>query len=334
MTLKKCSATTRGIPAFTLALLATLLVADAAQAEIIDRIVAKVNNEIVTLGELKRGSGPYLLAFGIEPGSLDAREDADKIYGQILDDMINTRLLVQEARSLQLEVGETDVEQWINNITSRQGLTEDQFRAALRQKGIRWGDYRRYVKDNLLKFRVVQIKVASKVKVSEDELVTAYRDQFKEDPGEGVKTVDISHIFLPIDPDASPSKVAQVMELANSTWNRVQGSGAKFAEVAKEVSAGPTAEDGGFLGTYREGELGPEIDAAVFVTDAGAVTKPVRVSKGVHIFRVHDVRSERDPKVEKRMQQLRVQLREKELNKQLGFWIESLRQKAYVRVLL
>ena len=67
-----------------------LLAVDTAHAEIIDRIVAKVNSEIVTLGELKRGSGPYLLAFGIEPDGLDARDDADKIYAQILDDMINT----------------------------------------------------------------------------------------------------------------------------------------------------------------------------------------------------------------------------------------------------
>lgn len=315
------------------ALVATVF-APTARAEIIDRIVAKVNSEIVTLGELKRGSGPYLLAFGIEPDGVEAREDSEKIYAQILDDMINTRLLVQEARTLQLEVGDADVDQWIQNITSRQGLSEDQFRTALDEKGIRWGDYRRYVKDNLLKFRVVQIKVASKVKVSDDELVAAYVDTHNEDPGQGVKTVDISHIFLPIDPEASPSKTAQVMDLANSTYDRVKSSGATFADVAKEVSAGPTAADGGFLGTYRAGELGPEIDAAVFKTEAGGVTKPVRVSKGVHIFRVHDVRSERDPKVEKRLQALRVSLREKELNKQLGFWIEALRQKAYVRVLL
>ncbi len=323
----------RALGVASVALIALVSV-DAVHAEIIDRIVAKVNSEIVTLGELKRGSGPYLLAFGIEPEGLDARPDADKVYGQILEDMINTRLLVQEARTLQLEVGENDVDQWITNITSRQGLTEDQFKTALKQKGIRWGDYRKYVKDNLLKFRVVQIKVASKVKISDEELVTAYIDQHKEDPGAGIKTVDISHIFLPIDPDASPSKQAQVMDLANATWKRADGDGAKFAELAKEVSAGPTAAEGGFLGTYREGELGPEIDTAVFVTEAGGITKPVRVSKGVHIFRVHDVRSERDPKVEKRLQALRVSMREKELNKQLGSWIQALRQKAYVRVLL
>ena len=96
----------------------------------------------------------------------------------------------------------------------------------------------------------------------------------------------------------------------------------------------PTASDGGFLGTYRAGELGPEIDAAVFAAEGASITKPVRVSKGVHIFRIHDVRLERDPKVERRMGKLRVALREKELEKQLKSWIESLRQKAYVRVLL
>ena len=311
-----------------------LLLCSVSYAEVIDRIVAKVNSEIVTLGELQRGSGPYLLAFGIEPSEMQSREDAQEIYSRILEDMINTRLLVQEARTLQLNIGDREVDQWISNIRSQQGLSEEQFKTALKSKGIGWGDYRTYVKDNLLKFRVVQYKVANKVKITDDELVIAYTAEFKENPGEGIKTVDLSHIFLPIEPAASPSKVAEIMELAQATYARVKDGGPKFAEVAKEVSAGPTASDGGFLGTYRAGELGPEIDAAVFAEAQSAVTAPVRVSKGVHIFRIHDVRLERDPKVEQRMEKLRASLRERELQKQLNFWIESLRQKAYVRVLL
>jgi parvulin-like peptidyl-prolyl isomerase len=233
-----------------------------------------------------------------------------------------------------LTVSDVEVDQWIANIQNQQNLSEDEFKAALGEKGIRWGDYRRYVKDNLLKFRIVQYKIANKVKVTDEELVTAYRDEFKEDPGAGMKTVELSHIFLPIDPDASPAKVAEVAELAAATYRRVKGGGPTFAEVAKEVSAGPTASDGGFLGTYRAGELGPEIDTAVFAAEAATVTTPIRVSKGLHIFRIHDVRLERNPRVERRLGKLRVSLRERELEKHLRFWVDALRNKAYVRVLL
>lgn len=306
-------------------------VCEPASAEVIDRIVAKINDDIITLNDLKRASGPYLLAFGIEPKELPKREDAGAIYKQVLDDMINTRLLVQEAKTFKLEVSEDDVSEWIENIRTQQSLSEASFRSALSAKGIRWHDYRRYVRDNLLKFRVVQVKVGSRVKITDEEVAKAYQGEFKTLPAAGVTTVDVSHIFVP-KPEGDPAAQAKARALIDSVAKRLDG-GEDFAAVAAEVSAGPTASDGGRLGKYRPGELDKEIDDVVFAMKAGETSAPIEVESGFHIFKVHEIIVERDPKVEERMRTLRAKLRDELLNKQLEAWLETLRQRAYVRVM-
>lgn len=312
----------------------TLLVgAGQAHAEVIDRIVAQVNSEIITLHDLKRASGPYLFAFGIDPREMGKRDDANKIYQQVLDDMINTRLLLQEARQLQLEITDEDVSRWVSGIYRQMNMSEQQFRDSLRARGIRWSDYRRYVHDNLLKVRVIQIKVSSRIKVSDDELVKVYRETFGDDPNAGQKTVSVSHIFIPVPKDADDARRKTVEDLVERTHARVTRGNEDFKEVAREVSAGPTAEDGGFLGTYRPGELGKAIDAAVFDTPENEITAPIDVGRGFHIFKVHTVDYERSPKVNERLEKLRQQLREEELNQELDTWVKDLRNKAYVRVL-
>ncbi len=321
------------LAALTLGLMGAMATTQHAQAEVIDRIVAQINSEIITLHDLKRASGPYLFAFGIDPRQVHKRDDADKIYQQVLQDMINTRLLIQEARELQIDVSDGDVNNWIRNIYGQMGIGEQQFRDSLRSRGIRWSDYRRYVHDNLLKVRVIQIRVGSKIKITEDEVLKVYRETFGEDPENGLKAVSVSHIFIPVPKDSDDTKRALIKDLVEKTHTRVTAGQEDFKDVAKEVSAGPTAADGGFLGTYRPGELSDTIDAAIFSAEENSITKPVDVGNGYHIFRVHGIEFERDPRVAERIAKLRQQMREQELNRELDTWLQNIRDRAYIRIL-
>ncbi len=320
--------------AFAFALGALLSCPDQARAEVIDRIVAKINREIITLHELKRASGPYLFAFGIDPKEIESRPDAEQIYQQVLQDMINTRLLIQEASTLKLDVTDDDVSRWIASIHQKMQLNEEQFRETLRAKGIRWADYRSYVHDNLLKVRVIQVRISSRIKITDEEVQRAYKETHGADPATAsVKTFDVSHIFIPTPDDPTPEALDNVEALIASTHKRVTDAGEEFRAVAIEVSAGPTAADGGYLGTYQAGDLGDAIEAVLFTHEAGQITPPIKVSSGTHIFKVHAVTEDRDPKIQEELEQLRNSLREEELNKELDTWVQNLRQKAYVRVL-
>jgi peptidyl-prolyl cis-trans isomerase SurA len=304
------------------------------QAEVIDRIVAKINQEIITLHDLKRSSGPYLFAFGIDPNQIDERPDADKIYNQVLQDMINTRLLIQEARTLKINISDDEVNRWVGNIHGRMNISEDQFKTTLRGKGIRWSDYRRYVHENLLKVRVIQIRISSRIKITDEEVLRAYKETYGEDPEEaGIKTMDLSHIYISYPENPSEDDKVKIRKIIENSHKRVTEGKEDFKAVAKEVSLGHTASEGGYLGSYQRGDLGKEIESVLFDQAEGEITEPIEVSKGFHIFKVHRVSVERDPNIQDKLEKLRGSLREEELNRELDTWVQNLREKAYVRVL-
>jgi peptidyl-prolyl cis-trans isomerase SurA len=213
-------------------------------------------------------------------------------------------------------------------------LSEDQFKKTLRGKGIRWSDYRRYVHENLLKVRVIQIRISSRIKITDDEVLRAYKETFGEDPEEaGIKTLDLSHIYVSYPENATEEDKTKVRKIIENSHKRVTEGKEEFRAVAKEVSLGHTASDGGYLGAYQRGDLGKEIESVLFNHSEGDITKPIEVSKGFHVFKVHKVTTERDPNIQEKLEKLRGSLREEELNRELDTWVQNLREKAYVRVL-
>ena len=314
--------------------LAALTVTPAAQApraEVIDRIVAKINGDIITLHDLRRAAGPYVLSLNRDPDELNNPEFARTIYGDVLDDMINTRLLLQQARELQLEISDDDVTRWIGSIASRQQLKVEQFRDALKSKGVSWQDYRRFVHDNLLKFRVIQIKLGSRIKITDDELSKAYADRFGQEP-KRVKTVRLSQILIRT-PEDDPDLAKRGEQLVKDTYQRLQ-SGEDFGDVAREVSMGSTAENGGILpDPFQPGALPPAFEEAVFATKASEFTAPIYGRSGYSIFLVRQIEFQLDDKVQQQLDQLRNVLYEAELNKSLTSWIDTLRKRAYIETM-
>jgi len=298
---------------------------------VIDRIVAKINDDIITLNDLKRASGPQLLARNLSREQLERASNADEIYQQILDDMINTRLLVQEAKDLQLDVTEEDVDQWIGNVVRSENATEDQFRDELQARGVRWRDYRTFIKESLLKVRVVQVKVASRVNVTDAEVAQAYREKYGAPPGEGVKAVDLSHIHIPYPEEQTPEKMADVQALVARVMRDLD-TGRPFADLAKEVGAGSTAQNGGYLGKFKPDGLRPEY-APVFDLEPGEYTTPIEIANGYHIFRVNEVFIERDQKIDARLEAIQTKLVGAQRERELKLWLDALRQRAYVKVM-
>lgn len=324
-----------GLLAATLFAAAPALLPATAHAEknqIIDRIVAKINDDIITLNDLKRASGPHLLARRLTREQLDADPNAEAIYREILNDMINTQLLAQEAGALQLQVTEEDVDQWIQGVIQSESATEEDFREELRLRGVRWQDYRRYIKESLLKVRVVQVKVASRVTVPEAEVEQAYLTRFGSSAGEGIKSVDVSYIHIPWPEERDPQKVADVEALVARVMKDLN-RGRPFADVAKEASAGPQADTGGHLGRFRKGDMRAEYDT-IYDTPAGDYTDPIQTETGYHIFRVNEVFTERDPKVDSRLDAIRNKLLTEARTRELNLWLEALRKRAYVKVML
>ena len=148
-----------------------------AHAVIIDGVAARINAEIITLYDVRIAATPFMLQRGMDPSVLQDPARRSKIYRQVLDDLIERKLLLQEAGKLGLSITDEEVEQWIAFTRQQQGLSEEQFKATIAQYGMNYTDYRAMMRQNLLRLRVTQFKVGAKVSISDAEVEARYRER-------------------------------------------------------------------------------------------------------------------------------------------------------------
>ena len=161
-----------------------------AQEEIIDRIVAIVNGEIITLFELNEQVKPYLEKFrGKELGTAE-KKAIWELKKQALDQMINDILLRQEAEKYKIKVSDMEIENFIRQFKQRNNLTEEQFLNQLKLQGMTREDYKRQIRNNILKHRLIGAMVKRKVVVTQEEIEKYYLAITTGVPKEGSATIE------------------------------------------------------------------------------------------------------------------------------------------------
>lgn len=306
---------------------------NSADAAVIDRIVARVGDEVITHWELEQATTPYLLQQGMRPSVMENPERRREIYGEVLDELISRELIKEEARKIDLSVTDQQVDQWLKYTRSRQGLSEQQFRTMLQRYGMTYDTYRETVRQNLLKIRLVKVKLGSQISVPQSEVDKSYRKRFGGGEGAGTsKVVTLRHIL--IQPEAkTPEARKAARQKAREVLQKLEG-GASFEKLAKQHSQGPSAKKGGLLGSFKRGELNEAFEKVAFELQAGEHSGVVDTQFGFHILRVDDIGtgSNASPEVEKKKKQIRQQLRQKKLQEQLGSYVKKLRREAFVDV--
>ncbi len=301
----------------------------AANAEVIDRIVARINDQIVTYWDVKQAATPYMLENGMDPSALDNPKQRHAIYKKVLDDLVDRKLLLQEAKKLDLSVSDQQVDQWLAYTRQQQKMSEAQFRQMIQHYGMTYASYREMIRQNLLKLRLVKVKVGSQVKVTDDEVDQAYRDRYGDSAGK-TKHIEVSHILIRPE-NNSPQAIAKARAKAEEALAKVK-NGADFATVAKQYSQGPSADQGGYLGTFERGDLDPDFEKAAFQLKEGQISPVVRTKFGFHVIKVSKVTYSTDSNVEERKQKLRAELQQKAVERQLQAHLQNLRSHSFVEV--
>jgi peptidyl-prolyl cis-trans isomerase SurA len=313
------------------ALLACALAAPApAAAEIIDRVAAQVNAEVITLHDVRKAAIPFMLQQGKDPGSLADAPTRSRVYADVLDDLIERKLLLQEAAKLDLRVSDADLDQWLAYTRQQQGgLSEAQVRQQVEQYGVSYDDYKEVVRQNLLKLRITRFRVGSKVTVSDAEVDAAYRERYG--PGQGVERyITVAHILIQPKSQAADD-VAAARQLAEAALARIRG-GESFTEVAKATSNGPSAASGGKLGTFRRGDLDEQFEREAFALDVDEVSDVVRTKFGFHVITVTGVEERPNPDIADRKEELRNILLQKAMERQVASYVATLRARAFIDV--
>lgn len=252
-----------------------LWLATAAQAEVINKIVATVDGDPITLYELKR--------FAQQDPRMQQMGTADP--RAVLETVIMDRIIDKEVSHLGIVVRDADVDRYIENIRQRNNLTDDQLRIALEQQGLSWAEYRVQVRKELQKVQLINQEIRGKVNVTPEEVERYYNANLTEYALP--EQIKISHIVFRVAPDAPQEEADAAMAKAATAYARLQ-QGDDFAAVAKEMSEDQSAASGGELGAFKKGEMLDEFDEQITRLKPGQYSQPFRTAVGVHIVRLDE----------------------------------------------
>jgi peptidyl-prolyl cis-trans isomerase SurA len=305
------------------------LFAGAAQARVVEKIAAVVGDSIILGSEIEEKAAPLLAEVARMPEAAKRAARAAALRREVLERLIDDELILQQAAELKLTVTSEQVDSSIEEIKRQNNIDDDQLREALRAQGMSMAAYRADLKKQLLRFRVINIAVGSRVTISDDDVKTYYDRHMKD--GANVQ-VRASHIFIAIPENADSAVVAEKQAQAKKLLDRAL-AGEDFAKLAREASDDPaTRAEGGDLGYFGKDMLPKAIEEMVFAMKIGDVRGPVRADRGFHVIKLVD-RKTKDPKpLDEVKDDVRMQLRQKEMERQSKSYLAELRKKTLVDV--
>ncbi len=303
------------------------LAAGPTDAEIIDRIVAVVDDEIITLSELEETARPLLAQVDQVADPVTRAQLRDRQLRAALDALVGKKLVAQEAARRNLGVSSTDVDAHLERVRGQQGWTEDQLRLYLSSQGLSMAQFRAEVRENLLRQRVIGAVLGSKVRIGETDLQDYYKEKLTRANTE--YEVEAAHIVLTVPAQATEAEESAVRQKATELLQRAR-AGEDFTALAKQYSQGPGAANGGYLGTIRRGSLDGALETTLFEVEPGGVGGPVRTGFGYHIVKAIARKTLPPKPFEEVKGQLQRELHNKRLEDELGKWIDELEKKAFV----
>jgi len=310
---------------------ATLLVAAvsvARAARVVERVVAVVNDEIILETELEQTAAAVYR--GPDPDSSEGRKQWEETKHKALDQMIDGKLVQQQAVELKLAVTPDEVDRAIQQVKDQNHLDDATFRQALEQQGFTIEGYRKTLKKQILELKVVNTAVRSRVTVSDDEVKTYYKQNEKLVAGD--RQSHLRQILVAVPDKASDDDVATKKRVAAKVVELARG-GTSFTELAKQYSDDDgTKSSGGDLGWVGKGVLVDALDEAMAQMEPGDVRGPIRTDRGWVVLQMVERKSGDVKPYEEIKEQLRKQLYDQQVEKAQQSWLRELRKKAHVDV--
>jgi len=305
------------------------LISGSAHAEVIERIVAIVNDEPITLSDLRKFEERLrkgTLVDDLLVPDETTKQALLKDRNLLLQKLIEEKIIDTEVKKQKLTVPIETVEQEIRSIARKNGLSREELKAVLQQQGVNFSEYQDFIKRGLERQNLIKSAVISRVKVSEDDVLAEYVARHGASNDQAFEYT-ISHIYF----RAGPSGGALARSRAESALKRLR-NGESFERLAAEVSEDPAFEEGGLLGVFKTGELNKDLEAALKKLNAGEYTGVLPTSGGYHIVKLNKKRLIPDPRTEREREKIRAELYEKAHRRQFRLWLDNLRQEAFIRI--
>jgi peptidyl-prolyl cis-trans isomerase SurA len=319
---------------FLLAILTVALLypssAPAAQTETVDRIVAVVNEDIITQYDVEQVLRPMIQNLRGQGLSAERERQAiARMRDDVLNNLIDGKITEQEVKRYKIAVTDEEVEAYIRQFKERRSLTDENLKAMLAQEGMTLEEYRKEIRLQLQRTRLVNREVRSKVVITQED-IKKYYEKNKQKYG-GSTQYYLWNLFVKLPPGSGSSDRAAARELLAQASAEL-ASGRAFEELARAHSRGEQGIEGADLGWFRIDELTPQLRQAVQNLKAGQCSAIVESDFGyqiVFIQRIEETAAKPLPQVEAEIQDI---LFRETVDTRFASWISELRKRSHIKV--
>jgi peptidyl-prolyl cis-trans isomerase SurA len=325
-----------------------------ATGQVVEEIIARVNNQIITKSEFARSKDQLR-----DEVKQQDPNNADKVYADrekdVLRDLIDQQLLLEKGKDLGI-TADTDLIKQLDQM--RKDMNLDSMEALEKEaekQGVSWEDFKQTQKNQIITRKVIGEEVGGHLAINKEEEQKFYDDH--KDEMQHAEFIRLSEILItpkvvtpapdpnsansgssaqtPLDEAAKQAAEADALSAAETKAKDILKQlrdGAAFEDIAKKYSDGPSAADGGALGTFERGKLAKELEDRTFAMKAGEITNVIRVKQGYAILKVDDHQMAGVPAMKDVLPRIQDALYYQKLQPALRAFLTKLREEAYIKI--
>lgn len=296
-------------------------------AEIVDRIVAIVNDEVITLSDLNEASTPLLQQMKSNPSNDQLPRELQQ---EVLQQLINKKLEEQEIARLKISVTQEEIDGFIESMKGDYRLTDSALVADLADQGLTMEEFREQVKELFQRRKLIEREVEAKITITDKQLKDYY-DNHVDEYGDYGK-VRIQHILLTVPENATEREIKKIRETGERILRSIR-EGSDFGEMAREYSEALSAKSEGDLSFSKTGEIPSYLKEILLKLQPGEVSDVVQTPIGFQIIKLVDWEKNAVKKFEDVKDEIYRKLLTEEINRRYVAWSKQLRDSSYIKIL-
>ena len=315
----------------------TLVCPAKGQAELVDRVVAVVNDDVITMSDVNEEGKAFFQKITEQAPANELSGALRRAREDVLNGLIDKKLISQEAAKQKVSISDEELDAAYKQMSVTNQMSPEQFRDQLKKAGMTEAVYRENLRNQMLQSKLLNYEVRSKIIITDDMILDYYDTHYTNQVAEGGYYLLQMGFVAKKDSQSSGKVDAASMLEAKKRAERVLSlveSGQDFSSLAKKFSELPSAADGGNIGTFQEDEMAENMRAAVTSLKPGQVSKLVETPDGYQFFKLLSsqeggvvVQAPYDSVKE----EIKKTLYDEKLKAEFEAWVKKIKDAAYIK---
>jgi len=300
--------------------------------DIVERIVAVVNDDIITYLEVQKEMSPYetqIKAVGYDPEK--EQQMLYKVRSDVVNKLVDQKITDQEIKRYKINVSDEDIDGNIEQIKASKLWTDEAFRNALENEGMTIESYRENLKSQLMRAKLLNMAVKANIVITKEDVAAYYESNIEKYQGE--LTYHLRNIIMRVSEAADTNMKQAVLEKMENIHAELE-KGASFESLARQYSESVLAKNGGDLGVLPYKDFSPQLKKALDGLSKGEFTAVLDTDQGYQIFYIQNMLKENEMPLEEVSSEIEKTLYKELSEKAFIDWLEALRETSHIKIIL